>query len=68
MTRTPASARTTRTGTRTRANGKRRAPRSRKPDPDLGLEVMTITAELAQEWLDGGGTNRKISPAAASRP
>ena len=29
--------------------------------PDLHLEVMTITPELAQAWLDRGGTNRKIT-------
>jgi hypothetical protein len=29
--------------------------------PSLDLEVVTITPELAQEWLDRGGTNRKIT-------
>ena len=29
--------------------------------PDLNLEIVTITPELAQEWLDRGGTNRKIT-------
>jgi hypothetical protein len=29
--------------------------------PRLNLEVMTITPEVAQEWLDRGGTNRKIT-------
>jgi hypothetical protein len=27
----------------------------------LHLEIVTITPELAQEWLDRGGTNRKIT-------
>jgi hypothetical protein len=34
---------------------------SREPEPRLELKVMTITPELAQEWLDRGGTNRKIT-------
>jgi hypothetical protein len=29
--------------------------------PRLDLEVVTITPELAQTWLDRGGTNRKIT-------
>ena len=61
MTRTPANSRTSRAGTRTRANGKQPPSPMRTPDPDLGLEIMTITPELAEEWLDRGGTNRKIT-------
>jgi hypothetical protein len=30
-------------------------------EPRLHLRMMTITPELAQEWLDVGGTNRKIT-------
>src|SRR5438105_5152324 len=54
------------TGTRTQATPAR-APRTskqtsvRRPESRLDLEVMTITPELAQEWLDRGGTNRKIT-------
>jgi hypothetical protein len=37
---------------------KRPAPGREAP---LELEIVTITPELAQEWLDRGGTNRKIT-------
>lgn len=62
-TRRPTRPRTSRTRTGPRANGKQAV--SPTPGPDLDLEIMTITPELAQEWLDRGGTNRKL-PAAGS--
>jgi len=34
---------------------------ARLPEPRLDLEVMTITPDLAQEWLGRDGTNRKIT-------
>src|SRR3982074_1534378 len=46
-------------GTHPRANGKQ-AP-SPMRGADLDLEIMTITPELAQEWLDRGGNNRKVT-------
>src|SRR5438477_9918944 len=50
------------TGPRTQPPAPARAPRSsRQPEHRLDLEVMTITPELAQEWLDRGGTNRKVT-------
>jgi hypothetical protein len=62
MTRRPPGSRTTRAATSTRANGKQLPSARCTADADLGLEIMTITPELAQEWLDRGGTNRKITP------
>src|SRR5437868_14550451 len=35
--------------------------KTRTSEANLDLQVMTITPELAQEWLDRGGTNRKIT-------
>ncbi len=58
-TRRPTSARTSRRRTGPRANGKQASSPER--GTDLDLEIMTITPELAQEWLDRGGTNRKIT-------
>jgi hypothetical protein len=58
-TRRPTSPRTTRTRASARPNGKQ--PPSPPSGPDLNLEIVTITPELAQEWLDRGGTNRKIT-------
>ncbi len=59
LTRRPTTPRTARTRTRAQANG--RQPTSRARVPDLHLEIMTITPELAQEWLDRGGANRKVT-------
>jgi hypothetical protein len=42
-----------------RANSKEPPPT--KSDANLDIEVITITPEMAQEWLDRGGTNRKIT-------
>ena len=58
-TRRPTSPRTSRTRTSPRANGKQAASPAR--GTDLDLEIMTITPELAQEWLDRGGNNRKVT-------
>jgi hypothetical protein len=58
-TRRPTSPRTTRTRASAQPNGKQ--PPSTTRAPDLNLEIVTITPELAQEWLDRGGTNRKIT-------
>jgi hypothetical protein len=55
-TRRPTSHRTSRTRTTPRANGTQAPSPTRRPD----LEII-ITPELAQEWLDRGGTNRKIT-------
>src|SRR5438874_7324620 len=43
------------------AGASRPQPKTRTSEATLDLEVMTITPELAQEWLDRGGTNRKIT-------
>jgi hypothetical protein len=32
-----------------------------EPEPHLDLEIVTITPDPAQDWLDRGGTNRKIT-------
>ncbi len=56
MTRRPTTPRNSRTRTTVQANGQQSPP---PPEPGLDLEIMTITPELAQEWLDRGGTNRK---------
>src|SRR6266540_4297318 len=58
MTRRPTTPRNSRTRTRVQANAKQSPP---PPEPGLDLEIMTITPELAQEWLDRGGTNRKTT-------
>jgi hypothetical protein len=59
MTTTASSPRTTRVRTRGLANGK---PSALAPtEPDLNLEIMTITPEVAQAWLDRGGTNRRVT-------
>src|SRR5207302_6899826 len=50
--------RTSRARARVQANGQQSPP---PPEPGLDLEITTITPELAQEWLDRGGTNRKIT-------
>src|SRR5690242_1675178 len=50
----------TATTSRARAGSNRTATRA-APRPELQLEIMTITPEIAQEWLDRGGTNRKIT-------
>src|SRR5439155_18773761 len=55
----PTSPRTSRRGTGPRANGKQAPSPAR--GTDLDLEIMTITPELAKEWLDRGGTNRKVT-------
>jgi hypothetical protein len=55
----PGSRSKTSSVSRTRTDGADN--RRRAPQPDLQLEVMTITPELAREWLDRGGTNRKIT-------
>ena len=55
----PTSPRTSRTRTSPRANGNRAS--SPAHGPDLDLEIVTITPELAQEWLDRGGNNRKVT-------
>ena len=58
-TRRPTSPRTSRTRTTPRANGKQAPSPTRAAD--LNLEIVTITPELAQEWLDRGGNNRKVT-------
>ena len=58
-TRRPTSPRRSRTRTTPRANGNQASSPTRAAD--LDLEIMTITPELAQEWLDRGGTNRKTT-------
>src|SRR2546428_9167036 len=58
MTRRPTIPRTARTRTRVHANGQQLPP---PPEPGPDLEIVTITPELAQEWLDRGGTNRKTT-------
>jgi hypothetical protein len=58
-TRRPTSSRTSCTRASAQPNGKQ--PPSPTRGPDLDLEIMTITPELAQEWLDRGGTNHKIT-------
>ena len=57
MTRRATNPRTSRARTSAQADG--RQPPAPVREPDLDLEIMTITPELAQEWLDRGGTNRK---------
>src|SRR5919202_3188852 len=59
MTRRPTKPRTARTRPTARADGLQ--PPSLTREPALELEIVTITPELAQEWLDRGGTNRKIT-------
>src|SRR5919202_4651022 len=59
MTRRPTKPRTARTRPTARADGLQ--PPSLTREPALNLEVMTITPELAQEWLDRGGVNRKLT-------
>src|SRR5881275_2926526 len=59
MTRRATNPRTSRARTSAQADGKQ--PPMPARGPDLGLEIMTISPELAQEWLDRGGTNRKIT-------
>ena len=58
-TRRPTSPRTSRTRTSPRANGNQASSPAR--GRDLDLEIVTITPELAQEWLDRGGNNRKVT-------
>src|SRR5439155_21867823 len=58
-TRRPTNPRTSRTKAGARTDGQ--PPASVTREPHLDLEIMTITPELAQEWLDRGGTNRKIT-------
>src|SRR2546430_282208 len=58
-TRRHTSPRTSRTRTSPPADGKQAPSRTR--GRDLDLEIVTITPELAQEWLDRGGTNRKVT-------
>src|SRR5438105_15259463 len=58
LTRRATAPRTSRTRARVQANGQQSPP---PPEPGLDLEIMTITPQLAQEWLDRGGTNRKIT-------
>src|SRR5260370_421024 len=58
-TRRPTSPRTSRNRTTQRANGKQASSPTR--GPDLDLAIVTITPELAQEWLDRGGNNRKVT-------
>src|SRR5207302_6854563 len=58
-TRRPTNPRKSRTTARARADGQH--PASVTREPHLDLEIVTITPELAQEWLDRGGTNRKIT-------
>ena len=48
-------------GKRTAADGTSKNPRSPGREAPLELEIVTITPQLAQEWLDRGGTNRKIT-------
>jgi hypothetical protein len=55
----PTSPRTSRTRTSPRANGKQAT--SLLHGSDLDLEIVTITPGLAQEWLDRGGNNRKVT-------
>jgi len=43
------------------ADGTATKPRSPGREAPLQLEIVTITPELAQEWLDRGGTNRKVT-------
>ena len=43
------------------ADGTATKPRSPGREAPLQLEIVTITPELAQQWLDRGGTNRKIT-------
>ena len=57
--RRPTSPRTSRTRTTPRAKGNQVS--SPKRGPDLDLAIVTITPELAQEWLDRGGNNRKVT-------
>ena len=50
------------TGKRAAGDGAaRKKVQSAGREPALDLEIMTITPELAQEWLDRGGANRKIT-------
>ena len=58
-TRRPTSPRRSRTRTTPRATGNQVSSPTR--GPDLDLAIVTITPELAQEWLDRGGNNRKIT-------
>jgi hypothetical protein len=58
MTRRPTTARRSRTRTRAQANGQQSPPPA---EPGLDLEIVTVTPELAQGWLDRGGTNRKTT-------
>jgi hypothetical protein len=53
----------THTPSRRRASAKTNSTQtaSRSREPGLDLEVMTITPKLAQEWLDRGGVNRKVT-------
>ena len=48
-------------GKPTLADGTSRKPPVPGREGPLELEIVTITPELAQEWLDRGGTNRKIT-------
>ena len=59
LTRRSTNPGSSRTKTRVQADG--RQPPALVREPDLDLEIMTITPELAQEWLDRGGTNRKTT-------
>src|SRR5437763_16593216 len=43
------------------ADGTSKSPRSPGREAPLELEIVTITPQLAQEWLDRGRTNRKIT-------
>jgi hypothetical protein len=56
--RRPTSPRTSRRRSTPRANGNQA---SSTRGAELDLEIVTITPELAQEWLDRGGNNRKVT-------
>ena len=60
-TQRPVGPRPSPSGKRTAADGTKTNARSPGREAPLELEIVTITPELAQEWLDRGGTNRKLT-------
>ena len=49
-------------GKRTSADGASKKPPAPRREAPLVLEIVIITPELAQEWLDRGGTNPQDHP------
>src|SRR5919202_4822304 len=61
-TQRPVGPRPSPSGKRTAADGTKTNARSPGREAPLELEIVTITPELAQEWLERGGTQSQAPP------